>query len=297
MMIKAFPKIFSIGTDYIRDIFNDEVEITEKVDGSQFSFGKVNGELYMRSKGCIQYKDKHDKMFSLAVAYACSIESLIPDGMVFYCEYLKTERHNILKYGRVPKNNLIMFGASSISESFVPDFKQYAELFGIESVPVIFKGKVNAADEIFKLLETESILGGCKVEGVVVKNYLKPFLLGGQPIPLMSGKFVSEEFKESHKENWGKEYSTKGRWATFVDSFKTEARWSKSIQHLKESGTLENSPRDIGILLKEIQKDIEEEQKEDIKEFLWQENKREIFASATRGFPEWYKEKLLKDSF
>jgi len=49
-MISAFPKIFTLGTDYISDIFKEEVEITEKIDGSQISFGKIEGELYMRSK-------------------------------------------------------------------------------------------------------------------------------------------------------------------------------------------------------------------------------------------------------
>lgn len=169
--------------------------------------------------------------------------------------------------------------------------------FIYEAVPEIFKGHINSSDEIIKLLETESVLGGCKIEGIVVKNYAKPFLLGGQPIPLMSGKFVSEAFKENHKENWGKEYSSKGKWETFLESFKTEALWNKSIQRLEEESKLEHSPRDIGMILKEINKDIESEQKEDVKEFLWNEHKREIFANATRGLPEWYKEKLLKNSF
>jgi len=53
-LINAFPKIFAIGTDYISNIFDDEVEITEKIDGSQFAFGKVNGELFMRIKIGIQ---------------------------------------------------------------------------------------------------------------------------------------------------------------------------------------------------------------------------------------------------
>ena len=51
MSISAFPKIFAIGTDYIKDLFNGPVEITEKIDGSMFVFGKVDGELFMRSKG------------------------------------------------------------------------------------------------------------------------------------------------------------------------------------------------------------------------------------------------------
>jgi hypothetical protein len=54
-MIKAFPKIFAIGQDYIKDIFDGEVEVTEKIDGSQFVFGKLAGELYFRSKGKQQF--------------------------------------------------------------------------------------------------------------------------------------------------------------------------------------------------------------------------------------------------
>lgn len=46
-MIRAFPKIFAIGQRYISDIFKDEVEISEKIDGSQFCFGKIGGQVHM----------------------------------------------------------------------------------------------------------------------------------------------------------------------------------------------------------------------------------------------------------
>ena len=297
-MINAFPKIFAIGTVYIKDIFNEPVEITEKIDGSQFVFGKINGEVYMRSKGAIQYRDKHDKMFSCAVDYVLSIEKILPEGVVFYCEYLKEPRHNILKYNRIPKNHLILFGISGLEGQFRSDLVTYSKLLDIESVPIIQEGaNITKPEEIFELINRESVLGGCNVEGVVVKNYQRPFLLGGQPIPLMAGKYVSERFKETHKENWGKEFTTKGRWLTFVGSFNTEARWSKAVQRMAEISQLENSPRDIGKLIKSIQEDIEAEEKENIQKFLWNENKREIFSRAVKGFPEWYKEQLIKNSF
>ena len=66
---------------------------------------------------------------------------------------------------------------------------------------------------------------------------------------------------------------------------------------MAEISQLENSPRDIGKLLKSIQEDIEAEEKENIQKFLWNENKREIFSRAVKGFPEWYKEQLIKNSF
>lgn len=35
-MISAFPKVFTLGQNYITDIFNDEVEISEKMLNSMF---------------------------------------------------------------------------------------------------------------------------------------------------------------------------------------------------------------------------------------------------------------------
>ena len=47
----AFPEILHIGDKQILDLFEGDVEITEKVDGSQFGLGKTpEGELIMRSK-------------------------------------------------------------------------------------------------------------------------------------------------------------------------------------------------------------------------------------------------------
>jgi hypothetical protein len=147
------------------------------------------------------------------------------------------------------------------------------------------------------LLQTESILGGPKIEGFVVKNYERKFLLGGQPMPIMAGKFVREDFKEVHRQSWGKKYTGKGRWETFVESFRTEPRWQKAVQHLAERGELENSPRDIGKLIKEVQGDIIGEEKEAIKEFLWSQFGQEVVRTAVKGLPEWWKEKLLSRSF
>lgn len=118
-----------------------------------------------------------------------------------------------------------------------------------------------------------------------------------QVFPLMAGKFVSEAFKEVHRAGWKKEHTGKGRWETFVDGYRTEARWHKAIQHLREGGKLDGSPKDIGPLIKEIQKDVAEEERQTIMEFLWKEFGQEVLRKAIAGFPEWYKEQLLAGSF
>ena len=38
-----------------------------------------------------------------------------------------------------------------------------------------------------------------------------------------------------------------------AEGLRTEARWRKAVQHLREEGRLERSPKDIGALLVELQ--------------------------------------------
>lgn len=142
-MIPSFPKIFAIGTNYIRDIFLDPVEITEKIDGSQFAFGKINGDVHIRSKSAKIYTDNPDKMFADGVDYVMSIQDLLPEGMVFYTEYLKKPKHNTLVYGRIPKNHLMLFGVMDITQKFHP-MDGYAEQLGIEKVPVFNIGTIKS---------------------------------------------------------------------------------------------------------------------------------------------------------
>lgn len=295
-MIKAFPKIFTIGTDYIKDIFLDEVEISEKLDGSQLDFGKIDNILYFRSKGKQLFPEVPEKMFIEGVDYILSIQDKLPNNMIFFCEYLKKSKHNSLTYGRIPKNHLMLFAVSGTDEKFYDNHHDYAKELDIEPANIFFKGKINNPEEIIAFLDNDSFLGNCKIEGMVVKNYQRPFLLGGQPIPIMSGKFVSEEFKEVHKREW-KDKTTKGGWELLINSYKTEARWMKAVQHLRDDGVLENSPRDIGGLIKSIQTDIVEEEKENIKEDLWKLYHKDILRATISRFPEWYKEYLLKELF
>ena len=260
---------------------------------SQFAFGKIKGELFIRSKGTQLFIENPEKMFLKGIDYVAKIQDIIPDNMIFYCEYLNKPKHNTLVYDRVPKNHLMLFGVMDTSHKFDTDLKKYSDLLDIEPVPIIYSGKISNVLELNAMLERESVLGKAKIEGIVVKNYHRQFLLGGQPMPLMAGKFVSEQFKEVHRERWGLEEKSKSRMEIFFESFRTEARWDKAVQHLSEKGKLKNEPSDIGNLMKEISEDIEAEEKEAIKEFLWNEFSKDLKRKATAGVAEWYKQKLL----
>lgn len=297
-MISAFPKIFAIGDRHILNIFKGEVEITEKIDGSQFIFGRVERELYCRSKGKMLILDAPEKMFTLAVEHVLSVQDNLPDNAVYYSEYLKKPKHNSLAYDNVPKNHITLFGAVRNDKwASHEELSEVAKCIDVDVVPLIYRGEIKKPDEIFELIERESYLGGQNIEGIVVKNYNQPFFISDRVFPVMAGKYVSEKFKEKHQNTWKKENTGKGKWQVFCENFRTEARWEKAVQHLKESGNLEGSPRDIGGLIKEIQRDITEEEKDNIMEFLWRQFGGELLRGAIRGCPEWYKEELARGSF
>ena len=48
------------------------------------------------------------------------------------------------------------------------------------------------------------------------------------------------------------------------------------MQHLSESGQLTNTPKDIGMLIKEIERDLIEEEEQNIRTFLWNNFKGEV---------------------
>lgn len=296
MNLSPFPKIFSLGTNYIRDIFKDPVEVTEKVDGSQFVFGKIGGELQIRSKGAAIYLASPPSMFKAGVDYVATLD--LPEGVVYYCEFLAKPKHNVLTYGRIPKNHLCLFGVMDANGFHGRErVLEEATALDIDPVPLLLSGTVERPEELHGFMQQDSYLGGAKVEGVVVKNYARPFLLGGQPIAVMAGKFVSEAFKEVHRGNWKKENTGRGKWDLFVEGYRTEARWEKAAQHLRDAGKLTNTPKDIGILIAEVKRDISEEEIDEIKNFLWREFGSELLRRAGAGLPEWWKQRLLQESF
>lgn len=300
-MFSAFPKIFAIGSPQIYNLLDDEVEITEKIDGSQFGFGCINGEIIMRSKGAQVFQHSNNKLFDAGADYVCNeLYSKLAEcypNCVFYGEILHKPKHSTLTYNRIPKNHIMLFGAVKADGEFVDRhdlLKVVADDLGLEVVPLIYQGKISHMDEIQALLDRESVLGGPKIEGIVAKRY-QAMEWRGMFLPVMAGKFVSEAFKEVNKKSWVGDNTAKGGFEGLKQEFRTEARWTKAIQHLKEAGELAHEPKDIGKLIGEINRDIIEEEKEYIKGRLWNLFHKDILRVATAGFPQWYKEKLIKD--
>jgi len=295
-MIHGYPTIYQVGHKAISNLFDGIVIVEEKIDGSQFSFGSIDGELICKSKGRVQFVDAPDKMFQKAIDTVIELEPLLHPGWTYRGEYLEKPKHNALAYDRVPKKNIIIFDIDTGLETYMTpeERSKEAEQLGLETVPVLMTGKIDNFEAFNKLLETKSILGDVNIEGVVVKNYSQ-FTLEKK---VAMGKYVSEKYKEVQSGEWKISNPNDTAFINkLVYEYKTEARWNKAIQHARENGLIEGSPRDIGILLKEIGTDISKECAEEIKEKLYKHYWPKIQRGIIRGFPEWYKEQLAKESF
>lgn len=296
MTINSYPKIHSIGHPQVADLFNGPITIEEKIDGSQFSFGiDLNGQLMARSKGAQLIIEAPEKMFAKAIEIIKSKEHLLKSGYTYRGEYLQKPKHNSLAYDRIPQDHIMIYDINTGLEQYMSHAlkKKEAEALGFETVPLIYEGPGDAfggVTQLLALMDRVSVLGGAKIEGFVVKNYSK-FTPDAKA---MMGKYVSENFKEVHTVEWKKENpSNKDVLGLLVESYRNKARWQKGIIHLQEAGKLTQTPKDIAALLKEVQRDIEEECKEEIKEKLWNWAKSHILRGSIRGLPEYYKEHLL----
>lgn len=297
MELHSYGKVHAFGHRYNKGILASEVSIQEKIDGSQFSFGLVDGELVARSRSKAIDFDAPEKMFIPAVEAILARKDKLRPGYTYRGEFLGKPKHNALAYSRVPVDNIIIFDIETEPLVFISDYDRLiyeADRIDFETVPMLYKGLVSSLDEILELLEKTPFLGGPMLEGVVIKNYSIPTEMG----TLCMAKVVREDFKEKLNKEWKKSNPTKHDVIENLTAmYKTEARWEKAIQHLKERGELTETPKDIGPLLKEIMTDIKEEEEEAIKEVLFSWAWKQLNRTIIAGFPEWYKQRLVEKLF
>ncbi len=301
--MRSYTKILTLGAEGTERALVGDVIVQEKVDGSQFRFG-------IDEDGRFRVASHHNELFpggpcgnfdvavqhvTMALHATEAIHRRLhgPDTW-FYCEYLLKPKQNTLAYDRVPQNHLILFdawiaGAWATRETLC----LAASSLQIDVVPELYRGEITV-DGLTALLATPSFLGNETVEGVVIKNYNELVAIGGRTFPLFT-KLVRADFKERNKSEW-KQNSGRSKLDSFIESFRTEARWRKAVQRLDESGELERSPRDIGKLMRVIAEDIRDEEGENIRAELYKLYIGDICRTAQRGAAEWYKARLFTEN-
>lgn len=296
--MNKYPKVRTVGHREIAELFNGTVVIQEKIDGSNFGFGRtIDGKLFAVSRTQDLSFDCPEKLFAPALEYVKSIEDRIPIASFLRCEFLAKPKHNVLAYSRIPLNNLVLFDVERERYPGVwtpsagrSDIEVLAWQLGIEPVREFWRGSATIGQALgaFELdwSKQESQLGGQLIEGVVIKNYDR-FTPGGS---ILLGKWVREEFKEQHRHV--KLSDKTDPVACIGERFSGPARWAKARQRLTEAGILTRSPEDIGPLIGSVRKDIEGECIDEIKDALWAHYKKHVLGAATRGLAEWYLDEL-----
>lgn len=301
--IPAHPKILHLGKT--RDLFKGTIICEEKVDGSSFAFGRAadDGRLVFRSKGRELFPESVDKLFGNTVAAVQAREAVIMDtmepGAFLYGEALHAPRHNTLTYERAPKGHLVLFGGTVSNGDWMSreQLELFADAFDFEITPILarwvdvtdadIEGLVKQARE---MAAGPSILGG-KREGIVLKNYGQQIHYNGVLSPIFC-KVVTDDFKEKHNDNWkpGKDHLQ-----DLLDGYRSEARWHKAVQHLREQGVLTETVKDIGPLVRRVQDDVVAEEMQELGMKLAQHFIAEVKRISTRGLPEFYKGMLMDE--
>ena len=106
-MIPSYPKVFTVGDRHTLNLFKGPVQITEKVDGSQFAFGKIDNELHFRSKGTNSI-------------YLENCQKLLPDSHGF-----KQESREILDFLRKKS-----FGCEKVGYCLLREQRLWRIIFG-----------------------------------------------------------------------------------------------------------------------------------------------------------------------
>lgn len=296
--VRSYPKVYNLGHRAIRDLFLGPVAVQEKVDGSQFSFGIIDGALRMRSRNQQIALDNIPALFAPSAQMALRAADngkLVPD-YIYRGEAMKGQRHNTLTYDRVPHGNFVLFDVDVGVEDrlhlrgVLPDI---AADLGCEAAPEHFHGEIHDLDEIKALIEQGSFLGG-PMEGLVFKNYNRWGIDG----KMLMGKYVTDAFREKHADNPDWKPKTKNDILTQIAAvYCHPQRWEKAVQRMRDAGTLTDSPQDIDPLIKSIQADVLEEEGDEIAQMFMEYYAKQLRGSFVRGFPDWYKNRLAESQF
>ncbi|WP_428323647.1 RNA ligase family protein [Nitrosopumilus sp.] len=297
--MQKYPKIQGVHKEEAKGFDEGYIIVEEKVDGSQFRIQiDDQGIISIGSHNVDNIHETGSNGFAVGIENALKIfEGVKADpgeNISVFGEFLAKPKQNTIAYQRVPNHNIVVFDVVVNGKYLDREEKErFAFGLGLEVVPILWKGEgKDFTDEIReKLLKSTSFLGHQagydKVEGIVIKNYGKLYderyrNLEGKHMTI---KIVNASFQEKNKvENPGQG----DKLETLVNTYTSEARWRKSIQHKLEDDELEFHMRDMAKLAPAVVQDIEEEERETIKEELWKIMWPKIKGRAVKGFPEFY---------
>lgn len=139
--------------ELLRDLFNDEIIVYEDIQGSKIWVNWDGKEFTIKPKSIsaepINLIDMAmQNYYNPAIEYLNSLDnrvkSLLNKKWWFCFEYFPDEQPANIAYNRVPKNKLVLtsINKSGKYEFLIEELDEYARLFDVDIIPVIFYGKL-----------------------------------------------------------------------------------------------------------------------------------------------------------
>lgn len=136
-------------------ISNEEIIVYEDVQASKIWVNYKNGKWIIRPKNLTQNPINLvdlavQKFYKYAYSYLLSlpedVTNIIKSNLYFCFEYFPDKQPANIKYSKIPKNNLILTSICRNKKHYTSDIdklRTYGKLFNVETLPLIYKGKLN----------------------------------------------------------------------------------------------------------------------------------------------------------
>ena len=236
----------------------DQIQITEKYDGSNASIEKVDGEILAFSrKQPVVFNNTLNGFFEFVqTKKAMGLD--IPEGLVIFGEW--SGARNKIVYEK-KKLWLVFDIFNKKTESYMPQdyVKQFCAEHGLDYINELYNGPFISWDHCRSFCHSPAY--GDTQEGIVVKNQSK--LTGASDYFYL--KIVNTEFKEKMKrvlkEVDPEKEAAKANAEELIESIVTRNRVEKMIFKLRDEGIIgaELTPKDMGTVAKNLPKRIYED--------------------------------------
>ena len=298
VLVLTLPSIDSVTAGKLANISKeDHVIIQEKINGSQFTIFKKDGELhfYNRNK---EVGPKGDPYINAYLSLQKKKE-FFNEGLFYHGEAMKTIKTNNASYKRMPRYYWMVYEIQREDGSLLTPDEMTTNLLGtgIETTQVLYDSHKNQSilslqeviDQLMAQIESndiESCLGNIP-EGIVIK-----VLKGTTNYRFKRVRSVFAEMSQSKRDKI-EQVSDIDFIREIGEIYNTDGRREKAVQHMKEKDIYneKNINANIGPMVHELDDDLLKEAEEDIKNMLFVRFFPEISKVARGDVPAFLRNK------
>nr|UDO47421.1 hypothetical protein [Pandoravirus massiliensis] len=297
---KASPQWGQTDPDGVR---NYRWFIEEKIDGSQLSFQRRGDTVEFRNRSkVVPAEALGNWCYANAARAIARVAARLNPAYTYHGEAVCKRRHNVVAYAGTPLRFWICYGIYDGERHLArPDMEAECARLGLECVQVLYANEdPEAFDPTPKVLEivarieagqVESCLGGNTIEGVVVKHGAAWHARSKAYKPIQF-KHVTAAFKERHGERRPHlaaldAESLMDYLVKLGSNFALPAVYQKAVQHIREGASNEAPTISVASVKREVERDIQKENGQDIDEAILEAFRPIVMHHATAGIASW----------